>query len=348
MKKAGQYGISLGLTALIGYLVYRGVPDWHYAWHVMIQGNPLWLLSGLFFVILHMTLRALRWGILLSPVKHRIAFRNLFSLTLIKYVVNAVPPRAGEVAASILLARKEKISVASVIAASLLERILDMVTVIVIFGYYLIFYASRFMPNSNRGREIMTMIQKYSLKGMLVLGLLFGVLAFLLWKDRWLSQLPVRAQDLLRSFLGGFKGLQKGTVVLKSAILSLAIWISITLQLWSMLQAYVDVFPFAGALFLMSITVVGVAIPTPGGVGGFQFFMNLGLINFFAQYLATSDPVSQAAGISNGCYLASMVPVMLLGLYFLNREGLSFGRISKLDAEQKPRELEKLGSTPEL
>jgi hypothetical protein len=99
--------------------------------------------------------------------------------------------------------------------------------------------------------------------------------------------------------------------------------------------AYLDHFPFVGSLFLMAITVVGVAIPTPGGAGGFQFFMDLALINFFSNYLSPNDPHSQVAGISNGSYLMSMIPVILTGLYFLNREGLSFGTISRL-AEQKP------------
>jgi hypothetical protein len=101
-----------------------------------------------------------------------------------------------------------------------------------------------------------------------------------------------------------------------------------------MMRAYLDSFPFVGALFLMAITVVGVAIPTPGGVGGFQFFMNLALVNFFASYLSPSDPHSQAAGISNGSYLVSMVPVILIGLVFLNREGLSFGAASRIAAQQ--------------
>ena len=150
MKKAGQIGMSLGLTLLICYLVYIGVPNWHLAWSVMIQGKPLWLFAGFLFVMLHMLLRALRWGILLSPVKHGISYRNLFSLTFVKYVLNAIPPRAGEVAASIVLARKEKISVASVIAASLLERILDMVTVVFIFGLYIYFYSQSLAPTSDR------------------------------------------------------------------------------------------------------------------------------------------------------------------------------------------------------
>jgi uncharacterized membrane protein YbhN (UPF0104 family) len=121
-----------------------------------------------------------------------------------------------------------------------------------------------------------------------------------------------------------------GGALLKVAGLSLAIWLTIACQLWLMTLAYLNAFPFLGAVFLMTITVVGVAIPTPAGVGGFQFFMNLGLVNLFSQYLSQQDPNSQAAGISNGCYIVSMIPVILVGLVFMNREGLSFREISQL------------------
>src|SRR5256886_2833373 len=173
MKKWLQIGLSLGLTLLIGYILYRGVPDWGQAWNVMIQGRPVFFLAGFSFVMLHMLLRAVRWGVLLSPVKPKISLKNLFSLTLVKYVINAIPPRAGEVAASVVLARKENVPAASVIAASLLERILDMLTVVVIFGFYLVFFAHLYVPNSERGSEIMLTIQNYSVKGFIILCLGF-------------------------------------------------------------------------------------------------------------------------------------------------------------------------------
>lgn len=338
MKRFSQLGISLGLTALVGYLIYRGVPDWGQAWRVMIQGRPLFFLAGFGFVMLHMLLRAVRWGVLLSPVKRGIALRNLFSLTLVKYVINVIPPRAGEVAASVVLARKEKIPTVSVIAASILERILDMMTVVVIFGFYLSFFAHRYAPNSEHGRQIMATIQSYSLKGFIVLCLGFLLLGWLLRRDGWVQLFPGKLQRILRPFLEGFRGLQRGGVLFQAVVLSTAIWIAITLQLWCMMHAYLDSFPFVGALFLMAITVVGVAIPTPGGVGGFQFFMSLALVNFFSNYLSPVDPQSQAAGISNGAYVVSMLPVILIGLFFLNREGLSFSRVSQLAAE-RPRDV---------
>jgi uncharacterized protein (TIRG00374 family) len=330
MKRRYQLLISLALTLLVGFIIYRSVPNWGEAWSVMIQGDPGFLLAGFSCILLHMILRATRWGVLLSPVKPHIAFKNLFSLTLIKYVINVIPPRTGEVIASVLLARKEDVPTVSVIGASLLERILDILTVALIFFFYLSFFSHLYAPSSERGLTILLAIQSYSIKGFvaLCLGLVFLFLS--LRHSGWLNWLPAIIRRHLALFLEGFRALQMGGALLKVAGLSLAIWLIIACQLWFMTLAYLNAFPFLGAIFLMTITVVGVAIPTPAGMGGFQFFMNLGLVNLFAQYLSQQDPNSQAAGISNGCYIVSMIPVILIGLVFLNREGLSFRKISQL------------------
>ena len=37
MKKRYQLLISLALTLLIGFIIYRSVPNWDEAWSVMIQ-----------------------------------------------------------------------------------------------------------------------------------------------------------------------------------------------------------------------------------------------------------------------------------------------------------------------
>ena len=144
--------VSLSLTLLVGSLIYFSVPDWGQSWRVMLQGRPVFLLAGLGLTLLHMGLRAWRWGVLLSPVKHPLAYQALFSLTVAKYVINLIPPRAGEVVASVVLARKERIPAASVIATSLLERILDLITVVGIFAVYLALFSgnTRLVPSGAR------------------------------------------------------------------------------------------------------------------------------------------------------------------------------------------------------
>lgn len=330
MSRAWYLFISIALTVAIGYVVYRSVPDWGAAAAVTAEGRPLWLLAGLACVGLHMTMRAARWGVLLRPVKAGISLKTLFSLTVVKYVINVVPPRVGEVAASVALARKENLPAASVIAASIFERVLDTLAALALFGLYLLFFAQRYLPASPRGQEIFLAARNYAVAGLLALALGFAVLLVLLGSRGWHGWMPAAARRLVLSFMDGFRALHSGAAVIQVVVLSLAIWLLISGQLWILTRAYLDDFPFAGSLLIMAMTVIGVAIPTPGGVGGFQFFMNLTLVHFFSGYLSQQDPNSQAAGISNGVFLVSMVPLILIGLVFLYREGLSFGRLMQM------------------
>jgi uncharacterized protein (TIRG00374 family) len=335
MKRTWYLLVSLALTLIIGYIIYRSVPDWRQAGSVMISGKPLWFLGGIGFILIHMILRALRWGVLLGPTKKKIPFNTLFSLTLVKYVINIIPPRVGEIAGSVLLARKENIPATSVIAASLFERILDLMAVLVLFSFYLFFFAGLYVPSSESGREIFETIRTSTILGFAFLVFVLIALILALRSRRWHDRIPKVIQKHVLSFLNGLRAMQSRSATAKTILLSLMIWLSIGAQLWCLLRAYLEIFPLTGVLLILAVTVVGVAIPTPGGVGGFQFFMNLSLIHFFQAYLSSSDPVSQAAGISNGTYVVSMGPVILVGLILLHREGLSLGRAAELTANQK-------------
>ncbi len=329
MKKAFAWIISLGLTLLVSVLIYFSVPDWKKVWEVMLNGNPLFLLIGLIFTMIHMALRAWRWGILLVPIKNQISYNRLFSFTLIKYVINLIPPRAGEIVASVLLAKKEKISSLSVIGTSFLERVLDMITLIIIFGSCLLLFSQIHVSNSDRSQEILFAI-KWSFFGFLAFLSALGLLTFLLRQKSWPKIIPSKLKHFFLSFLEGFKIVKRGGNLLKASILSLAIWSCIAFRDWFVVMAYLDDFPLWGAFLIVVITVVGVAIPTPGGMGGFQLFMSLTLVNFFPQNLSSQDPQSQAHAISNVAYICSMAPIILVGLVLLNREGFSWKQISAI------------------
>ncbi len=329
MKRTWSLVISIALTAVIGYVLYRSVPDWGQAVSIMISARPQWFLAGICFVGLHMVMRSLRWSLLLRPVKSGIPLKSFLSVTIIKYVINVIPPRVGEIAGSVLLARKEKIPSSSAIASSLFERVLDALAVLSIFGFYLFFCAGWYAPTSKRGREIFDTIRTSTMVGMAVFAVLLILLLLFLHSERWHNRVPGILRKHVLSFADGLRSIQSWPAAIKVGALSILIWLSISAQLWCFTRAYLDDFPFTGALFIMAITVVGVAIPTPGGVGGFQFFMALGLIHFFRAFIPGVDPESQAGGVSNGVYLMSMGPVILLGLVLLHREGISLSELKR-------------------
>jgi hypothetical protein len=83
-------------------------------------------------------------------------------------------------------------------------------------------------------------------------------------------------------------------------------------------------FSYVGSFLVMTLLVVGVAMPTPGQVGGFHEMYKLAVMTFFG---VTKDTAVAAAIV---LHAVSFVPVTLLGLVFMAREGLSFGRMREM------------------
>ena len=91
------------------------------------------------------------------------------------------------------------------------------------------------------------------------------------------------------------------------AATSLLLWMIITFQVWSTLHAFDLVFPFPVTFFVLTWAVLGLAIPTPGGVGGYHAAIAYSLTGFYgvakntaaagptgsSRSAATTDPASR-------------------------------------------------------
>ena len=77
----------------------------------------------------------------------------------------------------------------------------------------------------------------------------------------------------------------------------------------------------------MGLTVVGVAVPTPAGVGGYHAAYQLGAT---ALYGAAVD---QAVGAALVMHIFSFGPVTVLGLLFMARDGLKLTGVGTLGTE---------------
>jgi hypothetical protein len=82
--------------------------------------------------------------------------------------------------------------------------------------------------------------------------------------------------------------------------------------------------PFTGTFLLQLFLVVGVAVPTPGGVGSYHEAYRFGVTSFFGA------PNDQAVAAAIVVHAIAFMPVVLLGLVFMAQDGLSFGRLKAL------------------
>ena len=74
--------------------------------------------------------------------------------------------------------------------------------------------------------------------------------------------------------------------------------------------------PFTGSFLMIALLVIGVAVPTPGAVGGFHEAFRVGATMFYGA------PDDAAVGAAIVLHLFSIGPALLLGLFFAAQEGL--------------------------
>jgi hypothetical protein len=277
--------------------------------------------------------RAIRWQYLLAPIG-RVSLRNAFTTTVIGFAATALlPARAGEVLRPWLLARKEGLSATSAFATIILERVLDTVMVLLLFGLFLLLTD----PEISRGDELA--FARLKLGGaiaaaisVLVLVMMFvlaGHPATMATIERVLQRvLPERIAGvvtrLAHTFAEGLAIVRQPARLAMSMVLSIPLWLSIAAGIWTVSHAFHIELPFTGSFMIMALLVVGVAVPTPGAVGGFHYFYRLGVTAFYGA------PNDRAVGAAIVLHAVSFLPVAIAGLILLAREGLSLSRVGAL------------------
>ena len=127
-----------------------------------------------------------------------------------------------------------------------------------------------------------------------------------------------------RTFAEGLAVVRRPSRLVAALGWSLVLWLAIAGQVWVLVTAFGIAMPFGGSFLLTAMLVVGVSLPTPGGVGGTHEALRLGLTSF---YHADNDAAVGAAILQHA---VNFVPVTLLGLWFITRQGMSLGRLRAL------------------
>jgi uncharacterized membrane protein YbhN (UPF0104 family) len=110
---------------------------------------------------------------------------------------------------------------------------------------------------------------------------------------------------------------------------SLVLWLAIAAQVWVVVRAFSIDFPFVGSFLATAMLVVGVAVPTPGGVGGTHEVLRLALTSFYA---AENNAAVGAAILQHA---VNFVPILLLGLLFVAQDGMNLSRLRALSASAR-------------
>jgi glycosyltransferase 2 family protein len=334
---SAQVRTALVLVLTIGLLAYflHGV-DLRGALDATRHADGRLLLAGVLVTMVTYALRAFRWQYLLAPIGPT-RFWTAFRTTVIGFAASfLLPARPGEVLRPYLLAKREGLPPTAAFATIIIERLLDLVTVLLLFGVFVLVVDARTLSAAPE------LYRRVKMGGLVAAaGSLLGLGAFFVlaghperlgaWALRVERILPARLARALASFVETFaQGLgvmrQPGRLLV-SLILSVPLWLSIAFGIWISSRAFHMTFGYLGSFLVMTLLVVGVTVPTPGQIGGFHAMYKVAVVNFFAA------PEAAAVGAAIVLHAISFVPVTLLGLAFMAREGLTLGRMKQMAAE---------------
>ncbi len=336
--RGGRFLLGGLLALVLMALFFRGV-EWHALLGALSSAHPGHLGGVLVATLVTYAARAWRWGDLLAPLVE-VRFGRLFSTTIVGFMTGLFIPRAGEVVRPYLIARRQGIRTSAAFASIILERLVDLLTVLLLFGLYL--YVLPLPEAQTRGTLLGVLKAAVGFAGLAALGVLALLVAFHLKAeramaliDRALAWLPSRlAHPLsqgLRSFGAGLAVLQESPAhLLKIFGQSLIVWFSIALGIWFNNRAFGIELPFHSSFLIIGFLTVGVAVPTPGMVGGFHESYLLALTEAYG----VDKHTAAAAGIV--LHALSNLPVLVLGLLWLGGEGLTLGKVANLTDDEDP------------
>lgn len=300
-------------------------------WREIRRANAWLVLFGMTITVLTMAVRSLRWQYLLAPVGDT-HFRVAFRATMIGFAASAVlPARAGEVIRPYLLARQEGLSATATFATIIVERLVDAVTVVLLLAVFVLFF-DQGVPQGALYQAVQVgglTVGAISLAGFAAMFVAAGrpgsLVQWALKLERLLpSRLAHAVAGLVKKFSSGLAVVRSPRRLLVALALSLVLWLAIGAGVWAVCAAFRIALAFPATFLLLAMLVVGVSVPTPGGVGGFHEMFRLGATTFF------SAPNDRAIGAAIVLHAVSFLPVIGLGLTFVVQDGLSLTGMGRL------------------
>lgn len=280
MKKKFGLVLSLLISILFLYLAFKKV-NLKEVGALLLNTNLLYFAFTVLLTFIAFLLRALRWKILLNPLK-KFPLSMVFNATMIGFMCNyTLPARAGELVRAYLIGSRGNISKSSAIATIVVERVLDVfilsfITAIIVFSFPVPIWLKRTgtimaLLNISIFIFLVSMHKKKS--------------AFLKIIEKPLNILGKRIKEKVKTFLSAFI---EGLNILKSlgnfllvTVLSFVIWGITGLLLYVLFFSFPINLPVYAAYLDMIILTLGIMIPsTSGFIGTFQFFVKEGLIIF--------------------------------------------------------------------
>ncbi len=333
-KNLIRWAFIFVLTAVFVYFFAKKI-EWNKVFASLTEVNP-WMFALLVVLApMHLFTRALRWRYLIKPEKANPRFFNLFAGNAVGFTVTLLlPGRLGEIAKPLYLAQKENIRKGFALGTVVVERIFDMLTMCSLLGIFLILQP--FFPSAKIAPGTLKILRFWGIVGVaFALSLLLIVLGLHFFRDKtvrfinfFLKPLPAKwrakIDELMEEFIEGLKFFHSLRSLLTIIALSFVVWLGFVAYYWIFIRAYGVVIPLFFTIPYVFLNMVGASIPTPGMVGGFDYFSQLGLTALYGV------GATKAGMMTLVVHAVQVIMTCLIGYAILVKERVSLFQLRKL------------------
>jgi len=298
--------LALGIVLL--YFAFRGVALNDLA-STLQKVNFWWIALSLFFAGISFLFRARRWMLLIEPLGFKPSFMNTYHSLMVGYLSNYALPRLGEVTRCVSLGKREKIPVDSLFGTVIVERVVDLIMLMLILLVLLFSWMEKF--GAFFGEQVLQPLQEKLVElfgGTLVFWLMLGasfvlfvLLIYLFRKSLARFSLLQKIKGFISGVLDGLRTIyrmkRKWEFVLHSAL----IWFLYILMTWVVVYALEELsgLTFIDGMFLLVIGGLGMSAPVTAGIGAYHWITSRGLMFVYGFSLETGTAYAILAHESN-------------------------------------------------
>ncbi len=343
MKSGQRWARRALILTLVGFvllalLIYR-LSHTPFEWQLFIatfyRVNLPWLWVSILLMLLTYVGRALRWDIMLRSAHGTLTLRRLIYHTAIGFTAVVLLGRPGEVVRPYLISASSGVSFSSQMAAWLLERMLDLLVVLLLFGFGLTRIPAHESTLSPGLQWVL------GAGGYLVAGLGAAAVVFLVLfrnfaepiRARILSALTFlppkhfeRADSMLAAFSQGMEATRNHLYLALLLLYTIIEWLVIVGSYYTLFRAFPVTahFEITDVVIFLGFVAFGSIVQIPGIGGGIQVVSVVVLTQIYGLALEA------ATGVAIFIWIITFVVVVPFGLLCAFHEGINWGKLKHL------------------
>jgi uncharacterized protein (TIRG00374 family) len=330
--------LAMVIVILTAYWL-RGF-DWKQFFTTFARVDWRWLSVSLVLLLFTYIGRALRWEVMLRPIRPKPSLWNITTSTVIGFTSIVLLGRAGEIVRPYLVSVKEHVTFSSQMAAWALERIFDMLAVLLIFGIALVLYPPD--PHLKPSLQWILRAGGYFIAsiGTACVVLLVAFRNFAVPAQRRIlsavSFLPEkihgRVEKVLTAFVEGMKCTHNTRYLALLLGYTVLQWVVIVAGNWCLFRAVPATAPLGldKVMIFLGFVAFGSMVQLPGIGGGVQVASLVVLTELL------HVPKEAATVLAVLSWICGWIAIVPFGVAFALQDGLNWKRISDIRKEAQP------------